>query len=81
MTARAGVPHGAERLAVRSWSPVQIQPSRPLVAGQKSFRILVRDPFLIFGSQTGSHPGWCLLVTLSVALGGSGPLLAENRRA
>jgi hypothetical protein len=24
------------------------------------FRILVRGPFLIFGSQTGRDPGWCL---------------------
>ena len=28
------------------------------LAVQKGFRILVRDPFSIFGNQTGSHLGW-----------------------
>ena len=39
---------------------------------------MVRDPFLIFGSQTGSDLGWCLLVPLRDGLGRSGPLLAED---
>ena len=45
---------------------------------QKGFRILVRDPFWIFGSQAGSHPGWCFLVPFRDGLGGSGPLPAED---
>src|SRR3984885_12758097 len=48
------------------------------LADQKGFRILVRDLFWIFGSQTGSHLSRCLLVTVGDGLRRSGPLLAED---
>jgi hypothetical protein len=50
-------PSDRPRHPIRAWGSRgrRFKSGRPdqCLAGQKGFRILVRDPFLIFGSQTG----------------------------
>ena len=65
--------HRIRALGVKG-SPVQIRPSRPGVARSEGVSGLARGPFLIFGSQAGSHPGWCFLVSLRDGLGRCGPV-------